>query len=932
MNSNPIYSLRVSEALESLETSLNGLSNSEVLARQSLYGNNQLEEQIRTPLWIRLLSHFKHTMALLLLVAGGLAFVVKDPVLGVFIWFVVVANAALSFWREYRAEAAMVELQKLLPQYARLIREGEEIKTPAIEIVPGDILVLAEGDRIPADARVIEEFGLRINNSNLTGEAVPVRKSADASLREGISELERPNLLFAGTSVVSGTGKAVVFSTGMTTQFGRIAHLTQTVEEPPSPLQSEIVKLTRTLSLIGLFVGAIVLGVGVSQVGMPFLEAFLLALGILVAVVPEGLPATISLTLAMAASRLAKRGVLVKKLNMMETLGTVSVLCTDKSGTLTQNQMTVREVWISGKHLGVSGVGYEPKGSYTPEPLDNRLEKDLKVLLTAAMLCNNARLIPPSEEYPYWNYLGDQTEAALQVAAIKGGVENGTEASFTNQYPRVHELPFDARRKRMSTIHRNGNKEIAFVKGSPREVLQLCNTVLSDGEIQPLSLELKSEIMKANDEYARGALRVLALAQRELPTRSGAYTPEGVEKDLTFLGLMAMMDPPRPEVAKAVKTLQRAGIRLVMITGDYGLTAESLARRIGMLTTVTPMIITGGELDEMTKSELMALLDQEVIFARMAPEHKLRLVSAYQERGEVVAVTGDGVNDVPALRKADVGVVMGVTGTDVAKEAADVILTNDNFSTFVTAVEEGRAIYDNIRKFITYIFSSNVPEVVPFLMTAMFQFPLILSVRQILAIDLGTDLFTALALGMEKPEPDIMTRQPRRRNQPIIDAKLLRRAFLWLGMIEAVLCFSSFFVVFDVISGQHRLSILPEVIHNILDLPGIVGIPAEQAHSLAITVYFAGVVLAQIGNAFACRTEKLRGRTLGWLSNRALIWGVLFEILTVFGLIYLPFLAKIFDHYPLPGVYWIGLGLFPPILYGMEWVRKQFVRWLDKET
>ena len=929
MSSNPIYSLRVSEALESLETSLNGLPGSEVLARQSLYGNNQLEEQLRTPIWIRLLSHFKHTMALLLLVAGGLAFVVRDPVLGIFIWIVVAVNAALSFWREYRAEAAMVELHKLLPQYARIIRDGVEAKIPAIELVPGDILVLAEGDRIPADARVIEEFGLRINNSNLTGEAVPARKSADASLREGISELERPNLLFAGTSVVSGTGKAVVFATGMTTQFGRIAHLTQTVEEPPSPLQSEIVKLTRTLSLIGLFVGAIVLGVGVSQVGMPFLEAFLLALGILVAVVPEGLPATISLTLAMAASRLAKRGVLVKKLNMMETLGTVSVLCTDKSGTLTQNQMTVREVWVSGKQLSVSGVGYEPKGIYTPEPLDNQLEQDLKDLLSAAMLCNNARLIPPSEEYPYWNYLGDQTEAALQVAAIKGGVENGLEASLEALYPRVHELPFDARRKRMSTIHRIGNKEIAFVKGSPREVLQLCTTVHIGGEIRPISLELKSEIMKANDEFARGALRVLALAQRELPPRSGAYTSEGIEKDLTFLGLMAMMDPPRPEVATAVTTLQRAGIRLVMITGDYGLTAESLARRIGMLTTVTPLIITGAELDEMTKSELLAILDQEVIFARMAPEHKLRLVSAYQERGEVVAVTGDGVNDVPALRKADVGVVMGVTGTDVAKEAADVILTNDNFSTFVTAVEEGRAIYDNIRKFITYIFSSNVPEVLPFLITAMFQFPLILSVRQILAIDLGTDLFTALALGMEKPEPDIMTRQPRRRNQPIIDAKLLRRAFVWLGMIEAVLCFSSFFVVFDVISGQHRLSVLPEAIHKLLDLPGMLGIPAEQAHSLAITVYFAGVVMAQIGNAFACRTEKLRGRALGWLTNRALIWGIFLEILTVFGLIYIPFLARIFDHFPLPGVYWIGLGLFPPILYGLEWVRKQFVRWLE---
>jgi magnesium-transporting ATPase (P-type) len=350
-----------------------------------------------------------------------------------------------------------------------------------------------------------------------------------------------------------------------------------------------------------------------------------------------------------------------------------------------------------------------------------------------------------------------------------------------------------------------------------------------------------------------------------------------------------------------------------------------------MLTTQSPLIVTGAELDEMNQLEITALLDKEVIFARMAPEHKLRLVSAFQEHGEVVAVTGDGVNDVPALRKADVGVVMGVTGTDVAKEAADIILTNDNFSTFVAAIEEGRAVYDNVRKFLTYIFSSNVPEVLPFIVTAMFQFPLILSVRQILAIDLGTDLYTALALGMEKPEPDVMTRQPQRRNKPLIDQFLMRRAFLWLGLIEAGLCFWGFFVVFDVISGEHLLSILPEWLHAFLDLPGIPGFPPEQAHSLAITVYFAGVVMAQIGNAFACRTEKLRGRALGWFSNRALWFGILLEIIIVLALIYVPPLANIFDHYPLPIVYWIGLALFAPILYGLDWLRKVVVRWMIKE-
>jgi Ca2+-transporting ATPase len=931
MSSIPIYSLRVSEALKSLDTSLEGLSSDEVLTRQSLYGANELVETKKISYWQRVAGYFTHPMALLLLTAGVLAFIVRDPILGIFIWVVVVVNAGLSFWREYRAEAAMVELHKLLPKYTRVVRDGGEVKTTAGELVPGDILVLAEGDHVPVDARVIEEYGLRTNNSTLTGEAVPARKSADASLVEGLSELERPNLVFAGTSVVSGTGKALVFATGMMTQFGRIAHLTQTVEEPPSPLQREILRLNRSISIVGIIVGAFVLLIGITEVGMPFLEAFLLALGILVAVIPEGLPATISLTLAMAVSRLAKKGVLVKKLAMMDTLGTISVLCTDKSGTLTQNQMTVREAWVSGKHFRVTGVGYEPKGGFTPDPRGKPVEDDLTALLTAASLCNNARLNPPSEDHPQWTCLGDQTEAALLVAAIKGGVGRAGQENTKLTYPRIHEIPFDARRKRMSTIHRFEKGEIVFVKGSPREVLQLCTTILIDGKVEPLLPNQRAEIVKVNDGFARGALRVLALARKELPPRSGTFSVERVEKDLTFLGLLAMMDPPRPEVSAAVKILQQAGIRLVMITGDYGLTAESLARRIGMLTTPSPIIVTGAELEKMSQADLLSILEKEVIFARMAPEHKLRLVAAYQERGEVVAVTGDGVNDVPALRKADVGVVMGVTGTDVAKEAADVILTNDNFSTFVTAVEEGRAVYDNLRKFITYIFSSNVPEVVPFLITAMFQFPLILSVRQILAIDLGTDLFTALALGMEKPEPDIMERQPRRRNKPLIDQNLMTRAFLWLGLIEAVLCFAGFFIVYDVTSGQHHLKILPDFLHQILDIPGMVGIPAEKAHSLSITVYFAGVVFAQIGNAFACRSEKLRGRVVGWISNPALTWGIFLEIVIVFSLIYIKPLAKIFDHYPLPLVYWAGLVFFAPILYGLDWLRKSLVRWLDKD-
>jgi len=412
--------------------------------------------------------------------------------------------------------------------------------------------------------------------------------------------------------------------------------------------------------------------------------------------------------------------------------------------------MTVREVWVARRRLKVSGAGYEPKGQFTPSPADTPYEKDLLGLLEAALCCNNARINPPDPEHPNWTSLGDQTEAALKVAALKYNLDEHAVAVFL---PRVHEIPFDARRKRMTTIHREVNREVAFVKGAPREVLQLCSRILIDGEAQPINEAIRTEIMSANDEYSRHALRVLGIARRDLPPRSGAYTPEAVEQDLTFLGLMAMMDPPRPEVEQAIQTCHQAGIRIVMITGDYGLTAESLARRVGMITTPNPTIVTGAELDAMDEIKLQQLLDKEIIFARMAPDHKLRLVSAYQACGEVVAVTGDGVNDAPALRKADIGVAMGIVGTDVAKEAADIILTNDNFGSIAAAIEEGRAIYDNIRKFITYIFSSNVSEVLPFLLTAALGIPPALTIRQILAIDMGTDILPALALGSEKPEP-----------------------------------------------------------------------------------------------------------------------------------------------------------------------------------
>lgn len=923
MSSNPIYSLRVNEVFQSLETSLKGINSAEAESRRALYGANLISEPPRPPMWHKYLAQARHPFVLLMVIAGAITLWQREFQLSFVIWLLTVVNAGFSFWREFRAEQAVAKLRHLLPSNAHVVRAGQDAHLPASEIVPGDLLILAEGDNIPADARVVEEYGLRVNNASLTGESLAARKTADASPAAGLSELERPNLIFAGTSVASGTGKAVVYATGMLTQFGRIAQLTQSVQEAPSPFQQELQRLSGVFAWIAIGIGAIVWLVGTYEptVSTHITRPLLLALGIIVALTPEGLPATLTLSLAIAVQRLTTRGVLVKRLSIVETLGNVSVLCTDKSGTLTQNQMTVREVWLASQRLQVSGVGYEPRGEYRPAPAGAQVRQDLNALLEAAMSCNNARINAPSPEHPTWNSLGDQTEAALKVAAMKAGLD---EASVAKEYPRIHELPFDARRKRMTTIHRASAGEVAYVKGAPREVLQLCTNVLANGTTVSMNDAVRAEILAANDEYARRALRVLALAQRDLPSRSGAYAAESVERELTFLGLMAMMDPPRPEVERAVQICRQAGVRIVMITGDYGLTAESMARRLGMITSSHPLIVTGAELEQMNDVALDQALDQEIILARMAPDHKLRLVSAFQARGDVVAVTGDGVNDAPALRKADVGIAMGLVGTDVAKEAADVILTDDNFGAIVSAIQEGRAIYDNIRKFITYIFSSNVPEVLPFLATASLGIPLALTVRQILAIDMGTDILPALALGMEKPEPDVMSQPPRPRFQPLLDRSLLLRSFLWLGMIEAVLCYAGFVGVYVLAGHAGRLG-LPflEVIH----WPHVLAfIASGNVEHVAQTVFHAGVVTSQIGNAFACRTFKAHNRQQGWTSNPILLLGIALELLLIAILIYVPPLALAFDHATLPLVFWPILLLFAPVLYTLEWMRKALAR------
>jgi potassium/sodium efflux P-type ATPase len=845
------------------------------------------------------------------------------PQLGWAIWAVVVINAFFSFWQEFRAEKAADALKKLLPQFARVLRDGNEAKVPANELVPGDVIVLSEGDHISADARLVEEAEMRVDLSTLNGESAPARRTAEASLRDGLTVMERPNLVFAGTAVSSGTGKAVIFSTGMNTEFGKIARLTQTVGEDLSPLQKEVNRVTKIVTAMAMGIGVLLFFLSVFVIGRPLSEGFIFSVGMVVAFVPEGLLPTVTLSLAMGVQRMAKRNALIKKLSSVETLGSCTVICTDKTGTLTQNEMTVREAWVGGRKLTVSGVGYEPTGEFHPSsPGESVSSTDVREFVLGAVLCNNAKLVPPQEERG-WTILGDPTEAALLVAGAKSGL---THTDAVKEYPRLRELPFDSVRKRMSTIHPRAGEDVAFVKGAPKEVLGLCTSILIDGEAVSMTDAWREQILASNDAYARNALRVLAVARRVLPERTNGYTVEWVERELTFLGLMAMQDPPRPEVADAVDKCRRAGIRIIMITGDYGLTAESIARRVGMVGEGA-RLVSGAELDAMSDADLSEALKGEVIFARAAPEHKLRVVTALKDLGEIVAVTGDGVNDAPALKKAHIGVAMGIAGTDVAKEAASMILLDDNFASIVNAIEEGRAVYSNIRKFTTYIFTSNTPEAWPFILQIVLNIPLALVVMQVLAVDLGTDLVPALALGTEKPEPGLMDRPPRGPKDRIVDRKLILRAFLWLGSLQTALCFAGFFFVWWMM-GYRDLFHLPRP--DLLPYAERLLTPEGLTYVMATTMFHAGVITTQIGNAYACRTERTSVFKAGFFSNRFLLFGVAFELALFAVMIYLPPFQSLFEEHPFPPLYWLVLFLYPPVMFLAEEGRKAIVRRLER--
>jgi calcium-translocating P-type ATPase len=872
-----------------------GLSGREAERRLIAYGRNELVRQ-NARLWPReLLNQVTHPLALLLWVAAALAFVAGAPVLGAAIVAVIVLNAVFAFAQERQAERAIEALRRYLPQQALVLRDGRRQAVDAAELVPGDVLLLAEGDRISADARLLDG-SVEVDLSTLTGESQPVLRTAEG--RNGSGPLiEARDLVFSGTTCVGGEAKALVVSTGMLTELGRIAALTQRVESVPSPLERQVRRVAWLIALVALLAGLAFLPIGWLVAGLPPGEALNFAIGLIVANVPEGLLPTITLALAVGVAMLARRGALVKRLSAVETLGAAAVICTDKTGTLTENRMRATRIWTAAGELEVEGDGDAAAAA--------RSNEALRLLGRAVSACSSAELGPSRTKSR-----GEATEIGLLEAARALGADPSVARRERNRRALFH---FDPKLRLMSTVDSDDGALVVNTKGAPESVLARCDRLAGGA---PLDAAARAAVLAQVERYASQGLRVLAVARKPLSGTAVPTRREDAEDGLSLLGLVALFDPPRPEVAAAVERCHAAGIRIIVITGDYGPTAAEIARRVGIALDAAT-IVTGEELDAMSERELDLLLAEggELIFARSSPEAKLRIADALRTDGQVVAMTGDGVNDAPALRRADIGIAMGLTGTDVAREAATMVLTDDNFATIVSAIEAGRQVFDNIRKFILYIFAHLTPEVVPFLVFALSggAIPLPLTVLQILAIDLGTEILPALALGREPAEPGLMARPPRPPSEGVIGRSLLFRAWVFLGLIEATLVLGGFLYVLL------RAGWSP-------DDPVAVGDPLHSAYLQATTMTFAGIVACQIGTAVAARTERASLWSVGLFTNRLLLWGIAFEIVFAGAVIYLPPLQHVFATAPLGAAELAILLAFPPIVWGADELRRFLLR------
>jgi Ca2+-transporting ATPase len=882
-----------------------GLSGAESAARRRVAGANLLPEAKVAGIARQLAAQFVHFMALLLWAAGGLAFASGMPELGWAIWAVVVVNGVFSFSQEVRAERALSSLRRRLPRDARVWRDGRLAVVPAASLVPGDVIELATGDRVPADVRLIAADSLRLDLSLITGESLPVERGPAPAEPLCALAHEAASIALGGAAVVGGRGRAIVFATGGRSALGEVARLVAGVVREPSTLSVEVARLVRVITGVAVGMGLAVFLLAWTLLDLPFGESFLFAIGIIVANVPEGLLPTVTLALALGVQRMARRRVLVRRLPAIETLSAVSVICTDKTGTLTENRMTVRAAWVPWQETTLEeGVA--------PPPAVSRL-------LVAGALCTEAALQAGAGEERA--VARDPLEAALLAASTRAGLDP---AESVLRSPRLHEIPFDPVCRYMTVVVRWGEPvaldgaagngdgaRVALVKGAPSEVLARCVGALSDEGIVALEGRERARVLTEADRLAAGGARVLAVAFRAAPATGG---DAALVRELTLLGLVAVRDPPRRGVTEALRSCSEAGIRVALLTGDGPATALAIARETGMVGQEA-RAYTGAELEALSDEGLRELLRavRTPVFARVIPAQKLRLVRAYQSLGEVVAVTGDGVNDAPALRAANVGIAMGASGTDVAREAADIVLLDDDFGSIVAAVEEGRALFRNVRKFLAYILTSNVPELVPFLAMAAIRIPPALTILQILAVDLGTDMVPALALGGEPPEPGLMKRTPRPRDATLLDRRLLQRAYLRLGLVQAAACMLAYVGVWwwhGVDFGALRAA-TPAILGHSAG-PGLAAIQRE-----ATTAALAAIVACQMGNLFACRSERLSAFS-NPPRNRLLRYGLAVEAAVLAAVVFVPPLRRLFDTSPLASGVWPLLLLGPVALLAVD--------------
>lgn len=875
------------EVFASLASSPAGLTPREAERRLARFGPNRTARAREPTALARLVASLTHGFALLLWVAAGLALIVHslDPAAGmgtlaVAIVAVILVNGVFAFAQEYRARRMLAALERLLPARTRVVRGGMVELVEIERLVPGDVVLLSAGDAVPADARLVEASGFRVDLATLTGEAIPRPRHARPA--EPASVFEAPNLVLAGTAVIAGEGKALVFATGGQTEFGRIAALTQAAPEPRSPFLLEVARVSRWIALLAIALGMVFLLAGLT-VGLGPTAAGTLALGIIVANVPEGLLPTVTLALAMAAQRLAGKGVLVRHLPAIEILGAVGLILTDKTGTLTTGQMRIALVQPVGAPAPLEPGTLDPS-----RPVVRRL-------LEVAASCNALRDGPAGP-------IGDPMETALRGLARDYGVQ---------PVPTLRTLPFDTDRKRMGTVHATPEGRFLLCKGAPETVIARCTRPAAANHA--VAEADRAAWLEQAAALARTGHRVLALAAR--PLAPGEW-PED-ETDLEFLGLVALEDPPRPRVAEAIAAAKAAGIRTIMATGDHPLTALALARRIGLVRSERPLVITGDRLARLSAAELQLALDaEEILFVRLAADQKLRLVEAFQARGLTVAVTGDGVNDAPALKRAEIGVAMGRSGSDVAREAADLVLVEDDFSAIVAAIAEGRTVYANVRRFLTYILTSNVPELVPFLAFALLAVPLPLTVPQILAVDLGTDLFPALALGAELSGPEVMARPPRRRTERLIDRALLLRAYLWLGPLETIVAAAAYASV--LLPAGWRL-----------------GTPLAEddpLYAAATTATLAGIVLAQMANLLVCRDERRSALAPNRPANPLLPYALALEVAVILLIVYTPPGQAVFGTAPLGPLPWAVSAAGAVFLFAAEEGRKALLQHLGRAS